>query len=490
MTNSSISNYYIGKNVLITGATGFMGKVLVQKLLHDCCEISKIYILVRPKKGIDSEQRCLDYKNHIVFEKIRQEMPLQLDKIQMIKGDVTMDNLGLNSSDEKELIENVNIIFHCAANVRFDLTLKDATNFNLKGTLRVLTLAEKMQSLNSFVHVSTSYCNCDEVVLEEKYYPAKVDPFTVIEMIDTMSDDALKSVTPKLLGKLPNTYALTKGYSEDLVNSYRKKFPIVIARPPIVVASWKEPFPGFIEGVNGPTGLMIGAAKGVIRSMHCNPKYPSEAIPVDIIINCLIALAFKRSLIKNEEVFYCNITDSGTNSLTWGESLELGKKIFYKYPLSTTCLYYPNGSMKSNYFLHTLCIIFTHYLPAYIIDGILYIFGYETFLVNIQKRISQGLKVLQYYTTREWLFKNENFRKLRDDMNAIDQQRFYCDLSKIDYNDYILNYILGIRKFILNESLSSLPKARAKLMRLYYIDKLLKIFFCGLIIYIIYNLLK
>lgn len=43
---------------------------------------------------------------------------------------------------------------------------------------------------------------------------------------------------------MPNTYAFTKGLSEDLVHSYKDKFPIVIARPTIVTAAWKEPFEG------------------------------------------------------------------------------------------------------------------------------------------------------------------------------------------------------------------------------------------------------
>lgn len=66
----------------------------------------------------------------------------------------------------------------------------------------------------------------------------------------------------RLLKSLPNTYAYTKALTEDLVSSYDGRIAIVIARPSIVTASWKEPFPGWVEGLNGPTGLMIGAARG------------------------------------------------------------------------------------------------------------------------------------------------------------------------------------------------------------------------------------
>lgn len=52
-------------------------------------------------------------------------------------------------------------------------------------------------------------------------------------------------------------------------------------------------------------------------------------------------------------------------------------------------------------------------------------------LVGIQRRISQGLKVLQYYTTKDWVFKNDNLRRLRDQMSTVDQQKFYIIDDKV-----------------------------------------------------------
>lgn len=57
---ASIPEYYAGKSILITGATGFMGKVLVEKLLRSCPEVKAIYILVRPKAGQSMQQRVSD----------------------------------------------------------------------------------------------------------------------------------------------------------------------------------------------------------------------------------------------------------------------------------------------------------------------------------------------------------------------------------------------------------------------------------------------
>ena len=52
-----IADYFNGKTILITGATGFMGKALVQKILRSCPDVSTIYVVVRPKKGIPPQER-------------------------------------------------------------------------------------------------------------------------------------------------------------------------------------------------------------------------------------------------------------------------------------------------------------------------------------------------------------------------------------------------------------------------------------------------
>ncbi len=53
----SIPEFYSHKDVLITGATGFMGKCLVEKLLRSIPDIGRLYLLVRPKRGKMMEER-------------------------------------------------------------------------------------------------------------------------------------------------------------------------------------------------------------------------------------------------------------------------------------------------------------------------------------------------------------------------------------------------------------------------------------------------
>lgn len=52
--------WYKGRSVFITGATGFMGKVLIEKLLYSYADMKNIYILIRSKRGRSIEQRIED----------------------------------------------------------------------------------------------------------------------------------------------------------------------------------------------------------------------------------------------------------------------------------------------------------------------------------------------------------------------------------------------------------------------------------------------
>uniref|UniRef100_A0A1B0BQB9 Fatty acyl-CoA reductase n=1 Tax=Glossina palpalis gambiensis TaxID=67801 RepID=A0A1B0BQB9_9MUSC len=483
---SEIASWYAGKNVLITGATGFMGKVLVEKLLRSCPHIKGLYLIVRPKKGLTAEARKHQYFKCVIFHKILDANPDIVNKVHVIKGDLLEDDLGINVDESKHLITNIEIIFHCAANVRFDQPLRPMVEMNVVGTLKLLKLAEKMENLKSFAYVSTTYCQCNESVLEEHAYPAPQDPYEIIEMIKNLNDQSLAEITPTLLNGLPNTYAYSKALTEDLINRYEKKLPIVVVRPSIVTAAMEEPLPGWIEGVNGPTGLMIGAARGVIRSMHCNPDYASTVIPVDKAINGMIVAAYNRAHSETDCIEFSNLCGSNKGLISWGESIETGKRLFYQTPLSLA-LWYPDGSIKKNYYLHLICVIFFHYLPAYIIDFLLLLFARKPFLVKVQNKISTGLKLLQYYTTKDWTFKNDNFRQQYNELNRIDQHIFNMDVTYINWEQYIRDYIRGVRTYIMGESEASIPYAKKNLRRLYILDRLTTYGFYAIIFWLLWT---
>lgn len=66
MDRSPIQKFYSGSNIFVTGATGFMGKCLLEKLLRSCPDINLIYILVREKRGKSSETRLEELFQDVV----------------------------------------------------------------------------------------------------------------------------------------------------------------------------------------------------------------------------------------------------------------------------------------------------------------------------------------------------------------------------------------------------------------------------------------
>lgn len=76
-----------------------------------------------------------------------------------------------------------------------------------------------------------------------------------------------------------------------------------------VAAAWNEPMPGWVENPNGLTGIILGAGKGILRTLHCKAEANSNIVPVDVVINALIVLAWKLSKSpKKKELLVYNIT--------------------------------------------------------------------------------------------------------------------------------------------------------------------------------------
>lgn len=56
-SRSRIAAFFEGKTIFVTGSTGFLGAVLVEKLLRSCPDLRGIYLLIRKKEGLEVEKR-------------------------------------------------------------------------------------------------------------------------------------------------------------------------------------------------------------------------------------------------------------------------------------------------------------------------------------------------------------------------------------------------------------------------------------------------
>lgn len=148
---------------------------------------------------------------------------------------MTSFSLGINEEDKKTLFDNVNIIFHGAASVRFDDHLKDAIITNVRGTREAIKLSLEMKNIIAFIHISTTYCNIQYEIIEEKLYPAPMDWKDAINIAENCSYLQLtEHLTEKLINPFPNTYVFTKLLGEHVVNDLcQGKIPTVVVRPSI-----------------------------------------------------------------------------------------------------------------------------------------------------------------------------------------------------------------------------------------------------------------
>ncbi|XP_026322637.1 putative fatty acyl-CoA reductase CG5065 [Hyposmocoma kahamanoa] len=231
---------------------------------------------------------------------------------------------------------------------------------------------------------------------------------------------------------------------------------------------------------------MIGAGKGVIRTMMCNDQILTDIIPVDMVVNACILLAYLNAIEKPDKISVCNLTQSGVNPMTWGMALDYGRLHVQEFPYSV-CVWYPGGSPKTNWLHHQIALFFTHWLPAYFLDVLLYLLGHKTFMVKVQKKVSYGLGVLQYYTMKTWSFKNDNYLSLKKRVSKEDDEIFFTNLEEINWSEYIRWYMKGAREYCLKEDPATLPQARRLHKQLYWLDLIVKIIFFSLCFYVLYN---
>jgi fatty acyl-CoA reductase len=217
-----------------------------------------------------------------------------------VLGDVVLKELGLSNEHMKKVLDDTDIVFHLAATLKLEATLKPSVEMNLIGTRNVIELAKRMPKLKSIIHLSTAFCNSEQDVMEEKVYDCPDDPNDLIRCAEWMKEETMADLGNTLIAPHPNTYTYTKRLAEIFVRVEFPNLPICIVRPSIVTPAYKEPLPGWVDSLNGPVGILVGASKGVIRVMRADSECAGEVYPVDMAINGLITIAYVNGTLKEK----------------------------------------------------------------------------------------------------------------------------------------------------------------------------------------------
>ncbi|KAF4519231.1 hypothetical protein B566_EDAN009792 [Ephemera danica] len=224
------------------------------------------------------------------------------------------------------------------------------------------------------------------------------------------------------MGDWPNTYTFSKMLAENLVTKYSDTLPAAIFRPSIVIATHREPIPGWLDNLNGPAGITVGSEMGTIRCMRCD------------------------SDLKVDLTMVYNFVSSAQRPITWQEYTRICSTYAISHPPEKAMWYYCLMLIK-NPTLYRFMNALTHDLPAQILD-ILY------------GKIAQFTDILSYFTTRQWEFSDHNVRALHASLNEVDKVTFPFDISSLRWEPYLNEYMAGIRVHLLKEQPENLPAAR------------------------------
>lgn len=160
-----------------------------------------------------------------------------LEKVKPVVGVMDAENMGIDDETLRELRENVNVIFHVAATIKFNTHLRVAIRTNLTGTLRCIEFGKSLRNLSAFIHFSTAFCNSNHLgLMEEKVYEPAQDPYEMLKMAE--NDEAWANIQTRadwlhITGGHPNTYTFTKQLAENLVMKELTGYPAAIVRPSI-----------------------------------------------------------------------------------------------------------------------------------------------------------------------------------------------------------------------------------------------------------------
>ncbi|VEN48883.1 unnamed protein product [Callosobruchus maculatus] len=492
MSETEIQKFYKGSNVFLTGGTGFLGKILIEKLLRST-EVNTVYLLIREKKGKNAHTRIDELFDDEIFDTLRKERPKFKHQVQIISGDCATAGLGVSIKDRQTLISNVNILFNVAATVRFDENLKTAYAINVASAKEVIEMAKQMTNLKSIIHVSTAFCNCPLSEIDEKFYDFPHSHEDIKRLLEKLSLEEADKITPRILGKWPNTYTFTKALAESMLKEVGGGLPFGIFRPAIVISTYREPVPGWINNLYGPTGIVAATMSGVLRVMSVNIDCKADMVPVDTCVAGLLAAAWDTGCKKvertPENITIYNYVSSAQNPLTWREFAAINT-LYGKQYCSGRYFWVPSLCFISSPFWYALVKLLLHIIPASIVDALLFVTGNKPRALDIYRRIHKMCAILQYFGTRSWTFSNKNMTNVWQKMSEDDRLLFNFNIKDVHWMNFYHDYTRGIRKYLLKESEDDVEKAQKRDERFTLFKDILKYLMIFVIISTILNVLS
>lgn len=170
-----------------------------------------------------------------VFAKLSAVDPTYANRIKIITGDLSLPNLGISRGDEFDLCQKIEIVIHAAVSTSKSDPLLSAVICNLRGTRDLLVLCEQMSALSLFVQMSSAYAHISQEYVLERFYEAPINPEHLITMVEnlqgTKDQEALLTLTQKIISPSENLQMFTKILTEELVRQFSGRIAVTVVRP-------------------------------------------------------------------------------------------------------------------------------------------------------------------------------------------------------------------------------------------------------------------
>lgn len=372
----SIRDALSGRHVLITGATGFLGTALLERVLSELPD-TRVTVLVRGRYGSPPESRLQEILASNAFGPLRERLGSErlqqaaAERISVVEGDV--------AAAIPDLPADMDVVFHCAASVSFDPPVDQAFQVNVLGARRLYEAVRASGGHPHLVHVSTAYvAGMTKGVVPERPLEHRVDwkseseaalasRYTVEaasrrpEMLDrfmelarkehrragpmAVSSDAEERRTSWVNKRLmeygraraqtlgwPDVYTFTKALGERVAEqqSAESGLPLSIVRPSIVESALEKPYPGWIEGFKMAEPIILAYGRGSIPEFPGLPEGIVDIIPVDLVVNAMLAVA---GTVPAQAPAYYHVCSGARNSLSYLGLYGNVKEYFEKHPL-------------------------------------------------------------------------------------------------------------------------------------------------------------
>jgi thioester reductase-like protein len=259
MAEGTIAERRSGNAVLITGATGFLGREVLTRYLERTDR--QVYAIVRADDAAAADERLRDGLREATGTDVAES-----DRLTAVPGDVQQDGLGLEADDRERLAQDVSDVIHAAASVSFALPLDESRAINVDGTRNIVDFAERCADhggLHRLCYVSTAYvAGTHEGEFGE-------DDLAVGQ-------------------EFRNPYEQSKFEAERFVRSRARRLPVQIVRPSIVVGEKRSGWTGSFNVLYAPLKMF---RKGGVPLLPGEPDAPVDVVPVDYVADAIFELS-------------------------------------------------------------------------------------------------------------------------------------------------------------------------------------------------------